>query len=85
MFRFSLFGLALFLSTLPAVAQTVPQLPEFLRRPHPYVERLTGDAAQRHLDNLRARHPGLFERGASVLRAKGYRDTGKIEVVRRGL
>ena len=48
----------------------------------PYVEKLTGPAAKRHLENLSARHPGVFRKAAEIMRQRGWRDTGRVEVLR---
>lgn len=47
-----------------------------------YMDRLDGDAAKKHLDNLRAQHPGVFQKAAATLLARGYVDTGKVVVLR---
>lgn len=46
------------------------------------VEKLSPEEGRRYLANLRARHPGVLERAAQVLRARGYADTGRVEVLR---
>ena len=48
----------------------------------PYVETLTGQAAKRHLDNLRARRGDVFQRAQAVLRQRGWTDTGRVTVWR---
>jgi hypothetical protein len=77
-----LIGMSLLTPCSAWAQEIVPSIPKHLRQPGQYVERLTGEAAKRHLDNLRARHPGLFERAARVLRQRGYAETGRVEVLR---
>lgn len=47
-----------------------------------YVETLEGEAAKRHLQNLRARHPHAFRKAAKVLEERGWEDTGRVRVMR---
>jgi len=46
------------------------------------IEHLTGADGRRYMENLRSRHPGVFERAAADLKNRGYKDTGDIEVFR---
>lgn len=46
------------------------------------VDKLVGEDARRYVNNLRVRHPGLFEKAAVDLLRRGYHDTGEFTVLR---
>ena len=74
---------ALVLAIFAATASSDAQLPPSAAPPSSrYVEKLTGVAARRHAENISARRGDLFQRAAAVLRERGWRDTGRIEVHR---
>lgn len=47
-----------------------------------YVERLTGEPAQRYLHNLRSRRPDVFARAEAELSRRGWEPTDRVIVVR---
>ena len=48
----------------------------------PGMQHLTGEDARLFLQQLSDRHPGVVQKSAAMLRQKGWRDTGHMEVIR---
>lgn len=46
------------------------------------LERLQGNAAKSHLQNLASRHPGVFSKSSRILEGRGYQRTEDVVVLR---